>query len=267
MSLCSWCWKVAVVMGTSQTRPEQVACCPRVHLRHRYHGDPGCYPATCPPARSACRQIPFLIPLLKNRTPRTFLVAQWLRHHTATARGRGSVPGQGTKITQCMLHCVTKNRGEKDCHSALFLTLSSGFQHVHWQVSNVTQSPTHLPERCITKGSVEQTDVSKYWNFHIFHAIVCHLYLPCKLQLNLQKQTSVHPDGAVGCGRPWAWFRSGASLIGPPLPLSGKVSSFISSAGSCGERLTGCGRCSGFWGRECCCLSEDWVPALMEFTF
>ena len=73
---------------------------------------------------------------------------------------------------------------------------------IHWQVSDVTQRTTHLPKRCITKGSVELTDVSTSWNFHIFHAIVCHLYLPCKLQLNLQKQTGVHPDETVGYDRP-----------------------------------------------------------------
>lgn len=47
---------------------------------------------------------------------------------------------------------------------------------------------------------------------------------------------------------PRAWFRSGTSLIGPPLPFSGKVISFINSPNIVGERSIGCGRPSGFWG-------------------
>ena len=95
---------------------------------------------------------------------------------------------------------VQPKTGKRDGNSTLSLALSSGFQSVLliWQVSDVTPRTTHLPKRCITEGSVELTDVSKYWNFHIFHAIVCHLYLLCKLQLNLQKQTGVHPDETVG---------------------------------------------------------------------
>lgn len=33
-----------------------------------------------------------------------FLVVQWLRLHTFTAKGAGSIPGQGAKIPQAVWH-------------------------------------------------------------------------------------------------------------------------------------------------------------------
>ena len=41
-----------------------------------------------------------------------FLAVQWLRLHTSTARGVGSIPGQGSKIPQATQCSQKENRAE-----------------------------------------------------------------------------------------------------------------------------------------------------------
>ena len=43
----------------------------------------------------------------------TFLVVQWLRLDTSTAGGRGSIPGQGTKIPHALGHGQKNKKGRK----------------------------------------------------------------------------------------------------------------------------------------------------------
>ena len=43
----------------------------------------------------------------KKKTLGNSLVVQWLRLHTFTAVGLGSIPGRGTKIPQAVLHGQT----------------------------------------------------------------------------------------------------------------------------------------------------------------
>ena len=40
----------------------------------------------------------------------TYLVVQWLGLHAFTAKGAGSLPGQGTKITQDVWHSQKKKK-------------------------------------------------------------------------------------------------------------------------------------------------------------
>ena len=40
----------------------------------------------------------------KKKKKRASLVAQWLRLHTSTAGGAGSIPGRGTKISHAVQH-------------------------------------------------------------------------------------------------------------------------------------------------------------------
>ena len=53
----------------------------------------------------------------------TTLVVQWLRLHTSTAGGGGSIPGQGTKISHALGH-GQKRKGGK--HISLFGNTNEG---------------------------------------------------------------------------------------------------------------------------------------------
>ena len=50
----------------------------------------------------------------KNKQPGTSLVAQWLRLHTSTTGGMGSIPGQGTKISHATQPKKKERKKEKE---------------------------------------------------------------------------------------------------------------------------------------------------------
>ena len=53
----------------------------------------------------------------KEYTPRNPLAVQWIGPYACSAKGMGSVPGQGTKIMQLMWHGKKKPENKKTPHS------------------------------------------------------------------------------------------------------------------------------------------------------
>ena len=52
----------------------------------------------------------FFLQYIKDVSPGTSLVVQWLRLYTSTHRGTGYIPGQGTKVLHALPDCQKKTK-------------------------------------------------------------------------------------------------------------------------------------------------------------
>ena len=81
-----------------------------------FHIDPSSF--CLPLAAFQCLQVAvFLKNILKKKKkfcPGTSLAVRWLRLHTSTAAGAGSIPTQGTKILHATRHGQKKKKKKKN---------------------------------------------------------------------------------------------------------------------------------------------------------